>query len=259
MQYRIIDFHTHPFLSAPYSICQHQAFCALTAERTLKTMDGLGIEKFCGSVIRRGELAEGESWWDRVRECNDQALALKALYGDRYIMGFHIHPFFVQESLAEIDAMHARGVRLIGELVPYLMGYKSTRVDGFDEIVNYAAKKDMILNIHNEEDLDGLLEAHNDLPIVGAHPSEGAVLMKHIQRLKKHENYYLDISGSGLFREGCLRRLIDEVGADRILFGTDYPVCNPAAYVGGVALDDLLSEKEKQAIFYGNAKKLLNL
>ena len=54
-----------------------------------------------------------------------------------------------------------------------------------------------------------------------------------------------------------LRRIIDEVGVDRVLFGSDFPTCNPAMFVGGVLLDPLLTDEEKEKIFAGNAKRLL--
>jgi hypothetical protein len=83
--------------------------------------------------------------------------------------------------------------------------------------------------------------------------------MRHVERAKWSDNYYLDLSGYGLFRHGMLRRAIDEMGADRILFGSDYPTCNPSMYIGGVLLDELISDEEKELIFSGNAKRLLGI
>lgn len=80
--------------------------------------------------------------------------------------------------------------------------------------------------------------------------------MRHIKRLKDRPNHYLDLSGYGIFRMGLTRRLIDEIGAERILFGSDYPTCNPYMYVGGVLLDPSLDDKEKEMIFAGNVRRL---
>ena len=73
------------------------------------------------------------------------------------------------------------------------------------------------------------------------------------------ENYHLDLSGTGLFRHGLLRHGIDEFGVSRFLHGPDYPICNPGTFIGGVMYDFLLSETEKEQIFYKNAVKLLRL
>ena len=75
------------------------------------------------------------------------------------------------------------------------------------------------------------------------------------QLAQKHENMFLDLSGSGLFRMGMLRRGVDVMGSERILFGTDYPICNPAMNVAGVLFEDL-SEVERQNILYRNFLKL---
>ena len=69
-----------------------------------------------------------------------------------------------------------------------------------------------------------------------------------IHRVKMSDNYYLDLSGYGIFRHGMLRHAIDEFGAERFLFGSDYPTCNPSMYIGGVLLDDLITDEEKELI-----------
>ena len=56
-----------------------------------------------------------------------------------------------------------------------------------------------------------------------------------------------------------LRHAIDDFGPERFLFGSDFPTCNPAMFVGGVALDPLLSDEEKRLVLAGNARRLLGL
>ena len=53
LDFEIIDFHTHPFLSAKENICSHAAHCGMGAEKTPGLFASLGIAKICGSVIRR--------------------------------------------------------------------------------------------------------------------------------------------------------------------------------------------------------------
>ena len=80
----------------------------------------------------------------------------------------------------------------------------------------------------------------------------------HVGRMKKFPNLYLDISGTGLFRYGLLASSVKTVGSERILFGTDYPICNPRMYVQAV-LGEHVTDKEKENILYGNAKRLLGI
>ena len=107
--------------------------------------------------------------------------------------------------------------------------------------------------------MDAMVKKHPDLTLVAAHPNTLEHYQRHLDRMGMSKKYYLDLSGTGLFRHRMLRYGIDQCGADRFLFGTDFPVCNPAVYVGGVVMDGLLTEEEKQMILAGNAKRLLKL
>ena len=49
--------------------------------------------------------------------------------------------------------------------------------------------------------------------------------------MKKCDNVHIDLSGSGLHRYGVVKYLVDNVGSERILFGTDYPISNLSMYV----------------------------
>ena len=116
----------------------------------------------------------------------------------------------------------------------------------------------MIVNLHPMDMMQMAQTAseHKHIPFIFAHPGERTRVLENIDIMKKQDNVYLDISGTGILRYGVLRHLVNEVGAERILFGTDYPIGNPSAYVHGV-LGEKLSDREKELILSGNAKRLL--
>ena len=260
MQYEIIDFHTHPFFENKDNICNHKAFLSMNADTGRELFRTLGISKICGSVISVEPLKEGESIWDRIKENNDTALKLREYYQGFYVPGFHIHPDYIQESIAELERMAKLNVKLMGELVPYIHHYKGFTQKGMDELIECATAHGMVINVHtgaDEEDMDEMVKRHPKTTFVAAHPGEYRTFLRHVQRAKLSENYCVDVSGSGMFRFGLLRRLLDELGADRVLFGSDYPTCNPAMFVGAVALDTLITEEEKKKVFSENAKRLL--
>lgn len=256
MDYEIIDFHTHPFLDPASNIC---AYPGVGMEESVSYLKGMGVSRICGSVICK--TGEDMSPWETIRECNRQALVLRERYGGFYIPGFHVHPDYVTESCEEIEKMHALGLRLIGELVPYAHGWLDYSCKAFDPILDTASQYGMVVSFHSVDDdnMDAMVRKHPDTLFVAAHPNEKPGYLRHLERMKLSENYYLDLSGTGLFRHRMLRHGIDTHGAHRFLFGSDYPVCNPAMFIGGVALDSLLTEAEKQQIFSGNAKRLLGL
>jgi len=255
----IIDFHTHPFLDEKTNICQHKSYFEMTSLETLQYMKNIGINQICGSVIAEWNDGIG---FQNIIEINNTALKLKEIYGDFYIPGMVVSPDYPEESLAEIERMHKLGINLIGELVPRILGgWNSYNTKEFSEIFDLAAQYDMVVSIHNcdNEDMEAAVKNNKAVTFVIAHPGEYPVYMRHIERMKKYENYYLDLSGTGLFRHGMLRRGIDECGVDRFLFGSDYPTCNPAMFVGGVLNDSIITDDEKEAVLSKNAKRLLKL
>ncbi|MBR2373770.1 MAG: amidohydrolase family protein, partial [Lentisphaeria bacterium] len=66
---------------------------------------------------------------------------------------------------------------------------------------------------------------------------------------------YLDLSGSGLFRWGMLRKGIDMIGAERILFGSDFPVVSSGMTVAGVLFEHI-TPAEQSMIFRENFLRL---
>ena len=246
----IIDFHTHPFLDENDSICIYK--------RTTKTMPDdlslIGIDRFCGSVITYRSSGIGNT-----RISNDTALALREKYGNRYIPGFMVHPNFPEESIEELKKAKANGIRLIGELVPYTYKWQYDS-EGFYTILDYTDNTDFIYSMHTTdiEVMRKIAKEHKATRFVFAHPGEASRVEEHISVMLECDNVYLDISGTGLFRYGMLKHLVTKVGADRIIFGSDYPICNPNMYIAGVEFEQL-SEDEKDMIFSKNAKTLLGI
>ena len=260
MSIEIIDFHTHPFIEDQDNICAHRALCRMNAEETRRTFADMGVSKICGSVISYHK-GENDTMWDKLRRNNDAALALRDLYGDFYVPGFHIHPDYIEESIHEIRKMAALGVRLIGELVPSYHGWKNYASDALSVLLDEAEKHDMVIDLHSQgnDEMDEMVKRHPNLVIVGAHPGEYAQMQRHIARAKMSDNYYIDISGTAIFRHGALKRLVDAVGADRLLYGSDFPTCNPEMFLSGVLEDRYLTDDQKEKILSGNAKRLLKI
>ena len=159
--------------------------------------------------------------------------------------------------------MHKAGVKLIGELVPYCYGWgaEGFNHEGMDEILDLAEQYGMVVNFHSmgaRADEYDMVKRHPGVTFVGAHPGELVTYRRHIEWMQELPNYYLDLSGTGLFRHRMLAHGVSVLGAERFLFGSDYSVCSPGMNVGGVEYE-AITEEEKDLIFAGNAKRLLSL
>ena len=262
LDFEIIDFHMHPFFTNQYNISAYRNEYSLTDEDLINDMDFFGISRFCGAPIDRVNISKQneEFSFSIIKETNDKALELYEKYSDRYIPGFHVNPCFVEESLQEIDRMARRGVKLVGELVPYLHAWREYNHEGIYPLLDEIEKRGMILNFHNmaQETIEDMVKSHPNVTFVAAHPGERSEVDRNVALMKKYDNVYLDLSGTGIFRWPMLRYLVDSVGDERILFGSDYPTCSPGIYIGGV-LGERISDDAKEKIFSLNAKRILGL
>ena len=257
--YKIIDFHIHPHKGV--RVRDH---LIISSERIKEELTSYGCYKACGSVVDGKNLTPT---WEYIKDLNDTALDLQKQFDGFYVPGFHIHPNYVKQSIEEVERMHKLGVNLVGELVPYLHGWSFlTAGKELYDILEVCDHYKMVVSIHaptkNEETskkIDEMVGRFKNMIFVGAHPCDGVMLKYQFDRMEKYENYYLDWSGGGLVRHGTLRHAIDLFGKERQIFGTDYTLYNFGMYVGAVAYDFLLTEDEKEHVFYKNASRILGL
>ncbi len=263
MDYPIIDFHTHPYLDQTENYCMFTDDFKLSPTEAAEDLKNAGISKICGSVINRIPY-DKENGFAQIRALNDKALAAKEFYGDFYEPGFHIHPSYVKESLETIEFMHQNGYKLIGELVPYMHGWREAGMDfaskEMQEILDLAGEYEMVFSYHTmlewQEQMETMIAGNPRVTFVAAHPGQKAEYLLHLERLAKYDNAYLDLSGTGLFRYGMVREGIRRVGAEKFLFGTDYPITNPGMYVQAVCFEHI-SEEDREKIFCRNAERIL--
>jgi uncharacterized protein len=77
-----------------------------------------------------------------------------------------------------------------------------------------------------------------------------------VQDLVEHPNLYYDTSGSQP-ESGLVEYAVAQLGADRVLFGSDWPVRDFGVQLGRI-LGARLSAKERRLILHGNAQRLLS-
>jgi len=254
MTKEITDFHAHPFFDAAHNFCYYKNSLPSDANSCAEYLQELGITRICGSIL------EVTDDWERIKACNREALALTDVLGEFYVPGFHIHPDNLRESIAELDLMGERGLKLVGELVPYMHGWDFSHPN-LPVLLKVMEDKGMILNFHSTNISDDvmmpLLKGFPDLTFVAAHPGEKPSVESHLRRMEQFDNYYLDLSGGGLGRQGVLKYMIDRAGKERFLFGTDFPICPPAMYISVIDHEPFMTVDEKEHVFYKNAERLL--
>lgn len=255
--YEILDFHTHPFSDEKQQTCMYPDYVT-SMEKFEADMEACHISTFAGSVIHRKGI--DITSFQQIKALNDDALRLRERMKGKYIPGFHVNPHFVGESIQEIERMKKEGVKLVGELVPYSMGWENYDEPGMQQIYEAITANRMIVSLHTmaPDSIERAVAANPDLIFVAAHPGQPDQVKFHVGCMKKYDNYYLDLSGTGMFRYGIISYVLKETKKNHLLFGTDYPITNPYMYVQAV-LGERLSRKDNEAIFSKNAKMLLEI
>ena len=257
MKYEIIDAHVHPFFaSCGRNIARFGT--PSTLEEFIDELRSCGISRCCGSFIDFRETLT----FDELVCFNKAALELREQYPDFYIPGIHIHGGYPQESCQMLKDYAKEGVRWIGEMVKYAMPTEDYDSPGMMQIWETAEELGIVANLHvNGPDLpklENIVRTFPGLNVVLAHPGDGEEYVIRRDLVKKYSNLYLDISGTGLFRWGMLRNAVDVLGAEKVLFGSDFPVCSVGMNLQG-ALSEPLTEEEFRLVLAGNFRRLTGI
>lgn len=111
----------------------------------------------------------------------------------------------------------------------------------------------------NPNRLMPILDIYKNLTVIGAHFGGWSIWEEATKKLKGYPNFYVDCSSSlyALTAEKA-KELIMQYGAKRVLFGTDYPLWNPAGEIERFMQIDL-TDGQREDILYNNAKRLFNI
>lgn len=248
---KIIDAHVHPFINrengfAPFGSPE-------TLDEFIMELKRCGISAVCGSVIQRGPVD-----FDGIRRLNRMALAIRDRFPDFYIPGIHVHGNYPEESCRELEEMHRQGVRWVGELVDYLLQTGACNSPGMFAIYETVRNLEMMVNIHCSDlaAVEDVLKNFPGMKLVLAHPEEPRDAKKRFELISRYPDAYIDLSGTGLFRWNMLRYAVDRCGSEKILFGSDFPICSPGMNLGGVFSEHLTSA-ELENILHKNFERIM--
>ena len=277
----IIDFHTHvfppqikkkrnqyidsdPCFAVLYS---HKEAKLATADELIDSMDKEGIDI---SVI----VNIGWTTHELCVETNDYILESVARYPKRLIGFGSVQPNSFDAAVAEIERCAKGGIRGIGEIRPDMQLFELS-----DEImlpiIETLRKHQLILLTHASEPvghhypgkgaitpemLYPFITAFPDLTIVCAHWGGGLPFYALMPEVKKAmKNVFFDTAASPyLYSPEIYHQVIQLVGADKILFGSDYPLLAQGRLLKEINSLDLAQET-RSLILGGNARKLLGI
>jgi predicted TIM-barrel fold metal-dependent hydrolase len=245
-------------------------------EQTLQAMDAAGVQQ---SVLL--------GWyWQNERSCraHNQVIAEWVQAAPERFIGFAaIHPGKSAESvLDQLNAAHALGLRGVGELHPGVQQFNS-RSCGWQALAEWCVNHNWPVNLHATEaaghehpgsvptalnDFVRMAQTAPQLKLILAHWGGGLAFFELNPRLRKIlKNVRYDTAASPLlYPPSIFRSVIDIVGIEKVLFGSDYPlriyprqqtVPDYSTYLDAIRTEAHLSRTEFEAISQQNFRQFL--
>jgi len=250
----IIDFHTHIFpadirrnrdqyfpAEPAFKLLYQSAKSKLIgAAELLTAMDEHGVDK---SIIFGFPWSNSETY----RFHNDYVMQTVQKNPDRFIGLGCFDPADAQ-AFAEAERCLAAGLSGIGELAFYRSGIDDSALEQLDPIMKICLNRGLPVLIHTNEPVGHhyhgktpvtlaqtyhLIERFPDNNIILAHWGGGLFFYSLMKKEVKAnlKNVYFDTAASPFLYDVAVYRIaIELIGADKVLFGTDFPLLPPARY-----------------------------
>ena len=278
----IIDFHTHIFppqikKNRVKYIDRDPCFALLfshpkakmaTADELITSMDEAEVDI---SVITN----VGWTTHELCLETNDYILESVARYPKRLVGFCAVQPNSSEAALAEIERCAQEGVRGVGELRPDMQLFDLRNEMVTAPLVEVLRKYKLMLLTHASEPVGheytgkggitpGVLYPFicqfPDLTIICAHWGGGLpfyALMPEVKRAMS--NVFFDTAASPfLYHPQVYNQVVQLVGADKVLFGSDYPLLAQSRLLNEMRSLNLPAAT-RDLILSGNAQRLLGI
>ncbi|MCU1475342.1 MAG: amidohydrolase 2 [Subtercola sp.] len=251
MTRRIIDAHAHIGRTISSDVGQD-------VETWLGTMNAAGISQSILSVAAGGLQADGLV---DTRRANDVIAKAVSSSSDRFPIGLaSIEVRHGEAALAEVS--RAFDIGLSG--LAFHATFEGFSVDSaaFLAVLDRIGDRPALVLIHSTPDAKASPQAigtvaarYPQLEIVLGHPVfTEAQRAGAVEVLAAHPNLNLDIAYQD--DPATTEYFVRELGADRVLFGSDAPFFEPGRVIDSIERASL-TESDRAAIFAGNAERLI--
>jgi len=223
-----------------------------TPSAFLLSMDRCNIDKMVFSSFSaiHGETSRG----------NTEAATWAAQYPERLFAYCVVNPNFPTETRADLPRCFEERQNFVGLKLHCQLHGAQLHDAGYAHALEYANEHRLPVLVHGggEDRWDDVCAQYPDANFIMAHACawDGVdPTLRHLYARVAHTpNLYVDTSGSPAHR-GAMRALVDLVGIDKVLYGSDFPMFDLAFESGRVVRSDL-SDAEKASICSENALRI---
>lgn len=225
----------------------------------VKVMDRLGIDVACISCSEGITGADGSVM-------NDLMVETVKAFPKRFIGYTRVDPNYPEEIEKELNLrLQQANIRHI-KVHPVGQNYPITG-ENYRPAWEFALKHKSVVLSHSTvgsptcspKMFDGLAEKYPDITfIIGHSGNDGDGYKEAIEVAKKRKNIYLETSGWCMTSLGVVEYVVERIGAERILFGTDFAFIGAPFQMGAIAYARI-SDEDKRKIMGLNAARLFSV
>lgn len=262
--YTVIDAHCHiyPEKIAARAVGGTDAFYGVVSVHDgtvaqLLTTTAAGVDRFIVQSVATTP--------HQVKSINEFIAAEVAASDGRLVGLGTLHPDSedVDGDIRHLQALGLRGVKLHPDI-------QNFRIDDYRNLKIYERCEEAGLPIlihtgdsrydnSNPNRLLPILEIYTGLTVIGAHLGGYSLWEAAAEKLAGLPNLYVDTCSSYAYiGRDRMRAIIRTYGADRVLFGTDYPMWDAASELDHLMSLDL-TDDEYRGILGENAMRVFNL
>ena len=245
-----IDFHTHVGRWGRSGATDDIA-------HMLHNMDTAGVDRACINCIIHSDARRG----------NDIVARAVEQHPDRFVGVAFVTPHYPDEAIRELErAFDLLGMKFL-KIYPDYFG-RPQDDPAYAPILEWANERGLVIMCHAyypplgegpatvPKRYETLTTRYPRVTWVMAHQGDrGSPAV--IEAARALPNIYLETCGSGCVNGG-VQRVVESVGPDRVLYGSDYLLFDMRAQIGKIVTADI-SEEAKRKILGLNAARLLGL
>ena len=273
----MIDFHTHILPNQVNNIIQSFGNDEVFREMFNNNKETSDYSKLLmnmskNSISKSVILGYGWTNFEVLKMSNNYNLD-SAKNNKELIPFCSVNPNFGKKSNDELERCISLGARGIGEIHPTVQNLEMTNLEIWKDTMQLALNSDLPISIHCSEpvghiypgkgntELNKMYEFIKLFPenkIVLSHWGGGLFfyeLMKEVKELSRNV-YYDTAATSYLYNKDIFEISIKIIGAEKILFGSDFPILNPSRVLGEMKN---IGAKNIEKLTSSNAKFLLGL
>lgn len=242
----IIDLHAHYGHFRGIYMPNH------SADQMLATMERCGVE----AIVSSGHTA----LVDMVRG-NAEMAAITAQHPGKWYAYLTYNPNYPQEGRRELERYDERLSYVGIKLHPTY--HETSLIDrAYEPLFEFAASRELLVLTHtwggsaydSPDLLAQVAERYPQVTFLAGHSGYGE-FDKCMYVARCHANVYLELTAAYRIA-GLIKRMVETVGAHKIVFGCDLPWFDPHYAIGCIVMAHI-SDQARRAILRENALRLL--